>query len=103
MQKEFLFGRVDLNEFEDDGTFFKSPNGHLYWYRMTVDEDTATFEDTCGRRFPIDREMAQDMGVAIFVLEQMNRAEDDAAEAYNKRVRETNAVVEHFVKERYGE
>jgi hypothetical protein len=103
MQKEFLFGRVDINEFDDDGTMFQSPDGHLYWYRMLVDEDTAVFQDTCGRQFPIDREMAQDLGIAVFLLEQMNRAEDDAATAYNKRVAETNAVIEHFSKERYGE
>lgn len=89
----FHFGRVPA---EADPSECFEENGQLYYFRVVYDGEQIVIYDTCNRAMPINKEDLPELGLTVFALKGIVKAEQLAEDVYWKNVREVAAVAEHF-------
>lgn len=95
---EFYFGEeTDLDNVDDIDTLFKC-NDKYYYYKFEVDEDGFRLMDTVGRMVPMDFSAAQDLGMAVFGVNQYLKAMEDSNKLFNSRMNELRQLVGFFNK-----
>jgi len=93
---EFYFGAVDTDQdsvgLED---LFKQGDAYFY-FKMVVEDDMFTIYDTCNRMMPFDRAQIKEVNMAMFGATQFYNALEEADQVFEKRMRETNALMDFW-------
>lgn len=80
---------------DHDGGDFIHGDKH-YYYKAEYNGDELHLTDTCGRFLPLSVEHVKDLGLVLFATKGILEAEKLSIDAYNKKIKEVVALVEHF-------